>query len=662
MSALTHKDLIELGQLLGYELPEGLCRGFSGMLMQAILAEEEAQFWHRLQLIEIYKDNFLSLVEEIEGAKSFAKQGEILTSREVNLMEILAFYEGIALYLEPYWQRAIFNNQPVFQENLENIYALVKSTKLETVTLVKALNKPYAFTTNSLTRYIRDLGKAIGNQPGIPIILDSSNHSILLKYQPQINADRPWLYTDVNNFGLDPMHSACYQELDDQALLESLYISFGDPHKPDFSKPLLFNTTVIARDTDLTPLETPLKILDSQYGINSELVTLYDVYQASLLYIACWQGNLAVVAIALKQKGIALNKQEENGVTPLFIACEKGHFALVLLLLKQKGIALNQADNSGATPLLIACQNGHLEIVRHLLAHEGMLSLNTPDSDGYTPLAVACQFGQLEIVRLLLAQPGIAINTPDRKHVTPLFFASQNGDHKIVKLLLKQKDIAVDSRNYNGLTPLYIACENGHLACINSLLKNNADPNALGLQKHTPLLLACVSPHTQGKSGLFSLLLKNGANIYHTNMEGQTAIDIAFLQNHQTALEELLFYAKKQNLPLQTIMSFQTSSALGLSPFKNPVNNRQTFFYNPCTCKNEHKRTLPWAEIILQPQKKRPKTDISFRDTLADENGEYFFNLGATSLNNPQSQETESDEPNFFSGYIQEDENMLSKC
>src|SRR5437867_9696989 len=51
------------------------------------------------------------------------------------------------------------------------------------------------------------------------------------------------------------------------------------------------------------------------------------------LHAACYQGNLAVIQLLLKQPGIDLNAIDIDGRTPLMGAVERGHEGIIGLLL-----------------------------------------------------------------------------------------------------------------------------------------------------------------------------------------------------------------------------------------------------------------------------------------------------------------------------------------
>ena len=53
---------------------------------------------------------------------------------------------------------------------------------------------------------------------------------------------------------------------------------------------------------------------------------------------------------------------DKNSDTPLHLVCKNGNLEIVKLLLKQKGIDINMVDKNSDTPLHLVCKNGNLEI------------------------------------------------------------------------------------------------------------------------------------------------------------------------------------------------------------------------------------------------------------------------------------------------------------
>jgi len=70
----------------------------------------------------------------------------------------------------------------------------------------------------------------------------------------------------------------------------------------------------------------------------------------------------------LVENGADINRERNNGATPLFIACQNGHENVVKYLLEH-GVNINKELNDGWTPLIIACCKGHENVVKYLLEH-----------------------------------------------------------------------------------------------------------------------------------------------------------------------------------------------------------------------------------------------------------------------------------------------------
>ncbi|WP_298628161.1 ankyrin repeat domain-containing protein, partial [uncultured Legionella sp.] len=279
-----------------------------------------------------------------------------------------------------------------------------------------------------------------------------------------------------------------------------------------------------------------------------------------LFRLACQDGNSEMVKLFLEHSNIEVNKAGEHGETLLSTACAKGDVRLIRLLLTHPTIDVNKANNNKTTPLLVACANGHVAVVKLLLAYPG-IKVNEADEDGETPLFIACHNGFVDVVKLLLACPGIEANKAEKKNGdTPLFIACQHGVMGAVKLLVEHPEIEINKKSKDGVTPFYMACQSSFLPVVKLLLhSNHLDVNQVEPeQQYTPLLVSCLSPATRKNRELFRLLLENKANLYHKNSKGETALDIAFSQKNNAAVEEILSYAKKENLPLVSLMSSKT--------------------------------------------------------------------------------------------------------
>lgn len=123
---LTHTTLLTLAGILGYEeiSKDGVCYGFSTMLVTAFLIEKEAEFFARLQLIESYHDELRWLKDDIYSVRKKIKQKRARNEKEKRLLEIPAFFEGILLSQRPSKHRALFNDRYVNHNDIQSIYPL----------------------------------------------------------------------------------------------------------------------------------------------------------------------------------------------------------------------------------------------------------------------------------------------------------------------------------------------------------------------------------------------------------------------------------------------------------------------------------------------------------------------------------------------------------
>ncbi|STX81682.1 ankyrin repeat-containing protein [Legionella busanensis] len=616
MLKLSHGDLIALGKCLGYEsMKGGLCQGFSGMWGQAVLADDEVSFFERLDFISAYKSDFNKLAAHIAQVKEQVKAKQVLDARAQKYLQILSFFDGMQLYLNPQFYSELFPDAFVSQDKLTTIYPVAKSEQLEHVKFTILFDKPYAFNRECLRAFLNDLANLLTEAPSnCPILLGNGCHSVCLKYNKRHNQ---WHYIDTNDFARygSPEY---VRMLTPTETVESLFQSLrGNSH-------IVFTTTVLTRPHQgLEALQKRFLNLYHNYPITAEIAGVFNYFGIGLVYLACRGGHLTVLQELLKHPDIAINQADNSGTTPLWIACQNGHLTIMQELVKRSDIAINQADNSRITPLWIACQNSHLPIVRELVKQPD-IAINQANNNGVTPLWMACQNGHLTIVQELVNHSDIAINQADNSGATPLWIACQNGHLTIVQYLLKRPDIAINQANNNGaiplwiacqnsdltivqelvnhpgiainqarsdgVTPLWIACKKGHLTIVQELLKHSdiafnqanndgetplyiacqngydtivdlllnhetIQVDTIGRQDHTPLQVACLSPDTHNNTHLFQSLVNKNASLTHSNNLGQRALDIAIEQSNRAALTTLLSFVKTHQINPHTVMS-----------------------------------------------------------------------------------------------------------
>lgn len=440
MSKLSHTDLIKLSTLLGYSSAKGLCRGFTGMLMQAMLAEgdEEKHFFERLAFIETYNNNFSKLTEDIKKAKDIAKNPKTnLDSKTTQLLDINAFFDGIEAYLNPRLHSDIFDQDYVNQSDLETIYPLIRSIKLEqdNTDISILYDKTYAFNKDSLISYLKDLAIILKESSSThPVSIQNSGHDICLRYN---KLNDTWIYVDTNDFKRFSKNPSYTRELSHTELANSIFTSFSTKNVA------VFNTTILSKSNiDHSILKNSLKDFDLNYPVKQEHGDMFDDEGTGMLHLICRYHYLTMLKKLLQLENIDLNKSTSTGFFPLYIVCSSGNLDLVKELLLNKSIDVNKCNDSGFSSLASACNNGSLQIVKELLIQES-INVNLASLSGTTPLYIACHFGRLDLVKELLKHKSIDVNPSTLSGLTPLSLACKEGHLEIVKELLKQESINV---------------------------------------------------------------------------------------------------------------------------------------------------------------------------------------------------------------------------
>lgn len=122
-----------------------------------------------------------------------------------------------------------------------------------------------------------------------------------------------------------------------------------------------------------------------------------------------------------------------NGNSPLFWACLFGQNETVKVLVEKYQMPVNRQNNDGDTPLTVSVKNGAYDVVCTLLDHGA--NPNIPNLRAETPLHVSCCFGYSDICKELIKFGGW-IDAEDDCGDTPLHWAVREEQIEIVELLL----------------------------------------------------------------------------------------------------------------------------------------------------------------------------------------------------------------------------------
>jgi ankyrin repeat protein len=143
-----------------------------------------------------------------------------------------------------------------------------------------------------------------------------------------------------------------------------------------------------------------VKLLQVHRDTHPNTTALEDGWDCNVIGLAAMRGQKSIVEYL---KDYQYDIPDVRGRSPLWYAASNGHLD-ILELLHSGNPLLNRQDNDGFTPVAIAAQNGRLRIVNHL---RSIADLSIPTHTGQTPLSLATSAGHLDCVESLL-RPSIA--------------------------------------------------------------------------------------------------------------------------------------------------------------------------------------------------------------------------------------------------------------
>jgi uncharacterized protein len=274
--------------------------------------------------------------------------------------------------------------------------------------------------------------------------------------------------------------------------------------------------------------------------------------------------DVATVRALLRQK-VDVNVAQADGATALHWAVYRNDAAITGLLLAA-GARPNARNDYGAVPLWLACRSGYVSMVETLL--KGGADVNAALSTGETSLMRCAYTGSEAAVSALLAH-GADVNAAELgEGQTALMWAVAEQHPKVVRQLIEhgaairartstRREVRAfadsDSRNpsdrreglYGGFTPLLFAARHGDLDSARLLLAAGANPNDVGADGNSALVVASHS----GNGQLAVLLLEAGADP-NAAEAGYTALHTAILRSDEPLVRALLVHGADPNKPI----------------------------------------------------------------------------------------------------------------
>jgi len=257
---------------------------------------------------------------------------------------------------------------------------------------------------------------------------------------------------------------------------------------------------------------------------------------------------MAQLAIDLIKRGVRVDAQNKQGITPLHYAAAQGH-ADILIELLRRGAPVNAPSTGGWTPLHGAVDNAHTQCVKTLIEHGAHVNTLGHESDASsppeyrgparTPLLLAISQGDNEIVQLLIAA-GADIDLAGSDGQSPLYMAYYRNRRAAFARLLDagaNPDVCLA----NGVPLVYGAAANQRRETVDALLQHGARADADLIQ--TLLETGTTPLHTAAQKGdlnQVSQLLATGADPNIPDKRGYWPIHHAHAEGHIDIVKRLL--------------------------------------------------------------------------------------------------------------------------
>lgn len=461
---MKHVQLINMAQVLGYSVSNaGLCQGYSLMWAQAVCAGDLSNFENRYKMLEKYATDPTRLLSRVFSVREKAKNSQnTLTEEEKMLLEVPAFFEGIAAYLEPYRLSEISPVELSQRDSLA-IAKYFSSMALEKTGFHRPLNMVNQYNLKSCTAFLEKLNQVLLNAQDTAIVLSASAHAISIR---SVGPDQFEL-VDTNHLDLtDKKFTA-------KALARQLQDSFS------WTQGSLIMATEIYTPRHSKVSEQHLEVLEDKTDL-TEL--LPEGKMGSLVHVAALMNDLKTLA-RIVRSNIDINTPAAGGHSALSMACLPGSRDALEFLLSS-----NKLNASSLRYALSYCATEHtLDSAKRILDYAEKHNINLM-SGSPSPLHDACRAGDLKMVELLISRGAdINMRSPQGDHL--LLSAAAGKSVALVDYLLK-KGLDINEQSVNGITALHDACKRNNTMA-HFLLGQGASCNIRDHNQSLPLTNAC---------------------------------------------------------------------------------------------------------------------------------------------------------------------------
>jgi ankyrin repeat protein len=325
-------------------------------------------------------------------------------------------------------------------------------------------------------------------------------------------------------------------------------------------------TTAVAcaSDKDTAIVETTVSLVDTKaynifetarIGDLNRLIHSVHNYQQlfqinnegqSLLHLAVLSNNIKAV-LYLLNKGLDIDREDNDGFTPLILAMSHSRYFNIVLLLLDRHASIEHISNSGNSALSVGIRNNNPEGSKMLIKYGANINIadnaHTPLSLAHVALIQYPENAQMyrELETLLLTKGAKVDVTVNSLGWTPLCTTvtkaqdKQNRDH--IRLLL-QLGADVNHLDLNGRTPLMLAASMGRLSAVEMLMNNYASTTIIDNFGWSALMFGVYYNHFD----VVTYMLGNGVDPNLRSGQGLTALKIAQEHKRHKMIDLLLDY------------------------------------------------------------------------------------------------------------------------
>ncbi len=266
----------------------------------------------------------------------------------------------------------------------------------------------------------------------------------------------------------------------------------------------------------------------------------------SLLHLAVLSNNIKVV-LYLLNKGLDIDKEDSDGLTPLMLAMSHSRYFNIVLLLLDRHASVEHTSHNGHSALTVGIRNNNPEGAMVLIKRGANINIvdnvHTPLSLTHVALRQYHENAQSyrELETLLLskgAKVDVVLNSLGWTPLCSTVTKVQDAANKEHLRLLLQLGADVNHLDINGRTPLMLAASMGRLSAVEMLMSNYASTDIIDNFGWSALMFGVYYNHFE----TVTFMLNNGVDPNLISPQGLTALKIAQEHKRNRMADLLLEY------------------------------------------------------------------------------------------------------------------------